>query len=483
MGVGSCTLANDPPGLTDSLIADRIAGKSWAEIATSYNLGSPSAARSKFKKLTGIDDFKIKGKDLEQLVKNMKAGIVNAGETIAKAVVKEVQEEVMDIIENGPSAFNLIDKYDAFHKQAINNLSGVDVQQLKTFINNNYTYTQIASKSNITLQQVDNRVWNYLLEKNQGDVWTAYVTKPTSEYGFNTVSNLILDMRKAGLSLNEISELTSIDSRVVHLVVEDKWTLPKAGSLKYKVEVDPYGLKTYASAPTKPVQNPWGAPSGGSASTYQAPAKSPYGSASTSGSSGGKYGYGETAKIDLGPVKASGYQPRADGDMRAWSDRLPSLSSSEKHAVQSYTGSGYGRINNSLRGIDGWSMNPDIEDYVRNIDSAFGPLDKDTLLRRNVDAVGIPELNMTNPQALVGQVISDPAFLSTTIKVDQGVFSHKRVTIFIKAPKGTPSRYVDAFSLNSGEAEVILARDTRFMVEEVIDQGSGYVQILVQLLL
>lgn len=69
MSLGSCLVTNEMSGQAEAFIQARIDGKSWADIATEFGLPNPGAARKAFLKATGINDFKIKGQALADLVK------------------------------------------------------------------------------------------------------------------------------------------------------------------------------------------------------------------------------------------------------------------------------------------------------------------------------------------------------------------------------------------------------------------------------
>ena len=99
MSLGSCLVTNEVPGTAEAFIQARIEGKSWAQIAEEFNLPNPGAARKAFQKATGISDFKIKGKDLEALVKQGPDALKAVNE--AKAAAKKVKA-LDDVVQKKP---------------------------------------------------------------------------------------------------------------------------------------------------------------------------------------------------------------------------------------------------------------------------------------------------------------------------------------------------------------------------------------------
>jgi hypothetical protein len=214
MGVGACTLSNTPNGVGDAMIQRRIEGKSWAEIAEEFGLPNPGAARSKFTKLTGITDYKIKGKELKKLVdSNMLDSIKGASAKVAKKAVKQVDEAVkvsnaFDLPPTGPASpgpsqalLREAQKAQDDLKAAIAKIHADSVIDAKNHIDDLYGvlggkvediwaeyqngvvgYLKLSNKYGVKMSDVDDIIWNNLV-KQERDIWKAYIEKPTSETG------------------------------------------------------------------------------------------------------------------------------------------------------------------------------------------------------------------------------------------------------------------------------------------------------------
>lgn len=168
-------------------------------------------------------------------------------------------------------------------------------------------------------------------------------------------------------------------------------------------------------------------------------------------------------------------------------------SEAETDAAYSYT-SGSGYINRPLRGYDRYwdessfkgigkvpldNESPrgprDIENLTKLIDKSS--YDKDIWLQRGIESDGLAGfLQLTNldekaVQALVGQTITDPAFMSCGAAKGTG-FSGNIINIY--CPKGTKMLYIDGRSAYAHENEMLLQRNTRFRVTKVEKAGYRY---------
>lgn len=158
-----------------------------------------------------------------------------------------------------------------------------------------------------------------------------------------------------------------------------------------------------------------------------------------------------------------------------------SLSTSERDAIEDYTGADYSQINGALRGgMNAEKGQGQIARQAREIDSAISkapPLDADTVLFRGMGkGAGVT--------FKVGQEFSDKGFVSTSMDrnvgddfaVGDGAF------IRINAPKGTRGAYVDLLSPNDTEQEFLLPRGSRFKVRKITKGKIGAAVIDVDLI-
>jgi hypothetical protein len=456
MGVGACTLSNTPNGVGDAMIQRRIEGKSWAEIAEEFGLPNPGAARSKFTKLTGITDYKIKGKELKKLVdSNMLDSIKGASAKVAKKAVKQVDEAVkvsnaFDLPPTGPASpgpsqalLREAQKAQDDLKAAIAKIHADSVIDAKNHIDDLYGvlggkvediwaeyqngvvgYLKLSNKYGVKMSDVDDIIWNNLV-KQERDIWKAYIEKPTSETGFKTVQKLVYDLRSNGMTLKEVADLTGVDADVVKLIMEGKWKMPTPGSLTY----------------VKTASNSYG---------------------------GSSYQYTEFKKettVLFEQTNVENYSFVSETRFVEWANQNANMPSEVFNAVRRYTGSSYREINGGLRKAG------TVTDTVRNIDRAMIPLPFDTRVVRYVGTDTFDSLGGIDN--IGGKVFKDRGFFSTAVHT-KGTFSSYPVRIEVDLPAGTPSRYVDTFSAVKGEKELIVQREQDFIVTSVTKETTPY---------
>lgn len=416
--VGACLLSNEPDGLAQKMVARRIAGKSWKEIADEFGLGSPSTARAQFKKLTGIGDFKAKGSALKQIAQQLddiKAGNVKVATQAVKAV------DNVDPHPLGTPNVKLLDtpkdiegKFDSAVK-AIDDMYGQDTAQLiYEQLQQGHGYMAISQKTGVNIKDIDQLNWQRLMGNKNGNVWKAYLEKPSSEYGFNAVNLRIGDLRAAGHTVAEINELTDIPETVINAALKGEWKVAGPGSMTPHIPPPPPAPAQVVSM-TEPLK------------------------------SGGNFQY------------------RAKSDWDAWHTQMgPDLSSAELSAIRSYTGSSYHSINSALRqGIGTTSRS------VKPLDRAMRPLPFDAKIIRKTGMDAFRDLGVINPDDLLkqaGKVFQDRGYLSTAI--EEGHW-HGQVKMIIDAPQGTMARWVDPISSNRGERELLLGRETKMIITKV----------------
>ena len=426
MSLGACLVANDPKGIGEAMIKRRIDGVSWKDIADEFDLGSPGAARNYFKKVTGIADFKAKGKALEQLLKDFAEGGPAMGANTATKAVKAVADSVNKTpVQLAEQAGLKNAKWKSTSELAKDlDLTEDAVEFLvKKYEAGEHGYTALKSSANanghyVDFAKIDEVVWNTLLQKHEGKTWAAYASKPTSETGFNAVKKKVLDLHAKGLSAEDIAKIKEAPPEgVVHAIIKDKWQMPPMGATKPIIPPPP---------PAPPEMFSGALPQG------------------------------------------TNYKRHSNGEMQQWVDSLgQDLTEAQAQAVRSYTGSGYHSMNGWLRGESPGSTKPR---HISGVDGAMRPLPFDTVVTRNVSdarrTFGTTELD-----ELVGATWRDPAYMSTTI-VESGVFGGS-VQMIINVAKGFKARYVRNLGVGS-EYELLLARGSKFVIHKVEKRTGSY---------
>jgi hypothetical protein len=158
-----------------------------------------------------------------------------------------------------------------------------------------------------------------------------------------------------------------------------------------------------------------------------------------------------------------GFPARDDAWGRRMTTSQPPLDSETKWAINGYTGSDYRGINDALRaGNPGkWG------NTVAKIDGAMAPLSEPVTVYRSAPLRSLGEAN-ADPTSLVGKVISDKGFMSTTLQ-NQASVASGAVKYEIECPAGTMGRYIAPISNVPAEEEVLLARNLQLVVQSVTE--------------
>lgn len=172
-----------------------------------------------------------------------------------------------------------------------------------------------------------------------------------------------------------------------------------------------------------------------------------------------------------------------------WNELTPS----ERSSLYEYT-IGSGSINSYLRGKSNKKPSRSIINRARNIQSAIdkSELPFDMKLNRSISDTGIKSLLNVNSiddinDSILGNVVSDKAFISTSAGKTIWDFSDNHFNLEILAPKGTKGIYAEPFAYYGGgnqkrkppeelydlsirsekQMEVILQAGTKFRVNEI----------------
>lgn len=158
-----------------------------------------------------------------------------------------------------------------------------------------------------------------------------------------------------------------------------------------------------------------------------------------------------------------------------------SLSVDEAAALSEYKNGNYNKINNHLR--KGADADAGTKATIGQMDSALSrsSLPKEQTLYRGMQSSEVYKAAMDDPKSLIGKVLEDPGFMSTTSKIDiaagfnatQGIVAGgKRGIVFeIAAPKGAKGMAIDFLGKKSKhtqtEGEVLFERGSRIKIVSI----------------
>jgi hypothetical protein len=180
---------------------------------------------------------------------------------------------------------------------------------------------------------------------------------------------------------------------------------------------------------------------------------------------------------------------------KAWNK----LNKFEKESLRDYTGKSYRQINAGLRNSTLQELeNSGILENIKHIEKAINlsSIPQDVILHRYIQRESIKKMmGLSDDElksmlkgdldAIVGKEYVEKGFSSTSVtELDNGVFSFRGVHLEIFAPKGTKGIYTEPFHTTqpswdgktipqqiSNENELVLQRNTKFRVREVIEEG------------
>ena len=163
-----------------------------------------------------------------------------------------------------------------------------------------------------------------------------------------------------------------------------------------------------------------------------------------------------------------------------------SLSVGDKTGVKHYTGSGYTLMNNLLR--TGQGENSVTRMYIDQCTSALekSRIKEDCMVHRGIgnalsEMIGISSKEIAqNPSALVGKTFTDKGFVSTGVG-QYDAWGGVKMHIFV--PAGSKGMYVDPVSTFKGEHELLLQRNSSFVIKSLTKDYHGKVtDVLVELI-
>lgn len=160
------------------------------------------------------------------------------------------------------------------------------------------------------------------------------------------------------------------------------------------------------------------------------------------------------------------------------------LTSTEIEALRIYSSNDYRYINNYLRGISD-DLGPIPEGTIAQIRTALNKMEipEDITLYRGTDAKPFKKLltkQMNGEhdwQSLIGKVYLEPSFVSTSVEKSASFASHSGNNVLweIQAPKGAHGGMLNQISQYPSELELLLNSNSRFLIDDVIENGSDII--------
>jgi hypothetical protein len=164
-------------------------------------------------------------------------------------------------------------------------------------------------------------------------------------------------------------------------------------------------------------------------------------------------------------AKAIDYQRRAEMEHGT-------ISTTEKSGLRHFTGNSYTSINAYLRGETSTTSPQNLKKII-DAQSGMRPSLEPMLLHRGVALSGFGVTHPSQLQALIGKTGSHKGFSSTSVG-GSAAFNMKPIIMEIEAPPGTPMAFVDPYSINKGENEMLLAAGLRYEILSVEEKKGSY---------
>jgi hypothetical protein len=160
---------------------------------------------------------------------------------------------------------------------------------------------------------------------------------------------------------------------------------------------------------------------------------------------------------------------------------INNLSKEELSALKKYTGEVfYSNINDTLRGFSSFTHNN--EKYCDLITSALSKAStpEDIIVFRGTSKMMLGALKNLPADQLVGKIIQDKAFMSTSLM--EGEVYDSNLILIMNIPKGTQGAYIGSLSFLHGEFEFLLNRGYRMLIQKVVSRTAGCLKLEVELL-
>lgn len=159
------------------------------------------------------------------------------------------------------------------------------------------------------------------------------------------------------------------------------------------------------------------------------------------------------------------------------------FSKNESDTIHFYTGSGYEKMNASLRpdaqDTGGYEHLSDkkkqaVHDLVGYMRGAMRPSDRNMLLVRGATPTQLGLGDNDNIADYVGRTFTDRGFMSTTITPSALNDLEHDLVFEIEAPKGTKMLFARRAAVHPEEDEMIIAPGTKFKITGVRDGNGDY---------
>lgn len=160
-----------------------------------------------------------------------------------------------------------------------------------------------------------------------------------------------------------------------------------------------------------------------------------------------------------------------ENSYQKWAEKL---SSDDLRLLNTYTDNSY-HYNNLLRGVVTRKLTSDESLKINKLSKILSavPLKEEIVLFRGTSKTFLGEFAGLPPEKLVGKVLSDKGFLSTSILPNEALDFSKGVFLVIKAPKGTKGAYLGEYSSIAGEQEFLLDKGQRLLIKKAFQDKKG----------
>lgn len=150
---------------------------------------------------------------------------------------------------------------------------------------------------------------------------------------------------------------------------------------------------------------------------------------------------------------------------------MNTLSADQYLSLLEYTQSAYVNINAVLRGKSA-EFEGDNEKHCKSLHEALNKsiIDRNIIVYRGMSRAALGPYASLNPKQLVGKVIKDKGFMSTTLLTN--AIPNDDIVLTIKVPNGTSGAPVSIISSHKSETEVLLNKGQQMVITHVSDDGS-----------
>lgn len=148
----------------------------------------------------------------------------------------------------------------------------------------------------------------------------------------------------------------------------------------------------------------------------------------------------------------------------------------QEDALVTYSGDSYTDMNRCLRFDE--DCTDEVEDDNVNASAGMRPTTRATTTFRGVNLRALGANSSEQLQGMVGAVVRDHGFTSSSISTDSAF--NNEVTMQIDVPEGTPAAYIEDISQNPGEYELLLNSGTRFEIMAVNVDENGHSNVHVR---